>query len=274
MPSCCPPPLSLHPVYRWAIAIYAPAAYIPDLALPPGTAVGTVGVEGSLGSSTLTVRDPAAFVDDRCAPGRHGAVWTAIVVSGQLVSVRVYVDPTSGGEATYGAYRLTLCDSPFLVFRLRGAFTAPIDMAVYTWRAFVTPLDPTTGAPLPHSRYEMRAIVPIPHVLRVTAKYLVRSQTLVFSGQVIAAGGPDANAGVYIDQTQDLRDPVELSGTTAADGTFTIHEHVRQSHTRKTLYLGAYTWKDEACTTPSPLRGCSQHTSTATLGFTATIPKR
>lgn len=272
VPSCCAPPLSLDPQHAWTMQVYAPAAFVPDLGLPPGTPIGTVGAPPS---SRLTVGDPAAFADDVCARGRHAAVWTGEpIVSGHRVFVRVLVDRVAGDEAAYGAYRLTVCDAPFLVFRLRGVLTTPTAAGVYTWRAFVTTLNPSTRAPLPDSTVEMRAIVPIPHVLHVKTTYVVRSQTLVFSGRVTAAGEPDANSGVYIDRTQGVRYPIELDGTTRPDGTFTIHEHARQGRTPKTLYFDAYTWKDERCTTPSPVRGCGQLTSSATLSFTATIPSR
>lgn len=219
--------------------------------------------------------NPAAFVDDTCAPGRHAAVWTAnpIVWQQNRVAIRVFADPTNSEHASYGAYRLTLCDIPFLAFHLRGAFTGPTATGVYTWRAFVTPLD-STGSPFPDSTYELRAIVPVPHVLHVRTSYLVRSRTLVVSGRVTAAGGPDAGADVEIFQTDDVRQPLYFDGVTGADGTFRFTKRVGQASGAKTISFDASTWKDEPCTSPSPFRYCRQRTSPATLSFTATIPRR
>jgi hypothetical protein len=272
-PTCCPPYIG-GPLPRWAISVYAPADFVPDLALAAGTSIGTV-LDGEPAGAPITVGDPAGFVDDACARGGHAAVWTANpIFAEKRVAARVFVDPTNAEHSSYGAYRLTLCDIPFLALHLRGAFTWPTATGVYTWRAFVTPLAPSTGAPYPALTYEMRAIVPIPHLLHVTTRYVARSETLVFSGRVTAAGQPDADSLIEIAESRDVRTAISVYGTTRADGTFVLKAHVRRGRTPRTLYLDAYSFKDEPCASPSPFRGCAQRTSPATLSFTATIPKR
>ncbi len=263
------------PVPQWSVSVYVPDGYRLDPTLLPGARVGTAGGFGR--SVELTAADPARFASDPCAPGMHGAVWTAMLAppGKAKVPVRVFVDPTSGDEAARGAYRLAFCGSVLPSLRLVGVLKAPQRHGLYLWRAFVTLHDPNTDLPYPHGTYEERSIVPVPHILRAHASYDRRTQRLVISGRVVAGDGPEANAFVGIVQPSRPTAPA-LNARTKLNGTFRVTEHVRQRREPQTLHFDAGALQSGPCTGPALApAGCTNERSSATeLSFTVRIPKR
>ena len=196
--------------------IYVPSGYRLDLSRPPGSQIGETFVailySGGFtsGSGTVSTVDPAALPGDpaaqACAPGTHAAVWIATYkAAARKGAVRFYVDPTSGAEASLGAYRLVACflspdDNPegpyFIQFELGLAgsggsvLTPPARSGTYVWRVLVTPYVDGTTTPDPAATYEAPTHVFVPHVLSERARYRSRSRQLVVTGRLVAAGHP------------------------------------------------------------------------------------
>ena len=132
-------PIASDTLAATSVSIYVPAGYAIDLTLARGTKIGTVIGVPSFEGVDLTVADPAAFTADPCSPGAHAAVWTAVLtIGGTPKTVPVFVDPTTGDESAWGAYRITFCQTAIALFEL-DALTAPVIPGLFTWRAFVSP---------------------------------------------------------------------------------------------------------------------------------------
>ena len=196
--------------------IYIPSGYRLDLSRPPGSRIGETFVavlfNGGFtsGSGTVSTGDPAALPGDAaaqaCSPGTHAAVWIATYQAARSSgAVRFYVDPTTGPEASLGAFRLVACfvspdatpEGPYFIqFELGLAgpggsvLTPPARAGTYIWRGFVTPYVDGTTTPDPGATYEARTHVLVPHVITERARYRSRSQQLVVTGRLFAAGHP------------------------------------------------------------------------------------
>jgi hypothetical protein len=260
---CCmlgePPPVL-------SVTLYIPAGYHIDLDLPAGSTVGAVFAEGSSGA--LEALDPAGN-SNPCAPGPHAALWGAdLSVSGDE-PVRVFVDLTRGADTALGAYRLTYCGS-YLAELILDDLTTPSRTGIYTWRAFITPQFDATQT------YELRADVPVPHVITARTRYLARSQTLVISGTVVAGNEPETGSFVRVELRPGSRRPETHYARTGTDGNFTVTSRVLQTRARQRLVFEATAGTVGPCTSPSPAPGgCGdERSSETTASFTATIPKR
>ena len=221
-------------------SIYVPAGYTLDLTLPAGTRIGTLISLPAAVSGDLVAADPTAFTTDPCAPGTHAAVWTAsLTIAGQQVVVPFFLDPTTGDEAARGAYRITFCQTSILLLVIEAGLTSPATPGIYTWRALVTPPAVNGTPPDPSSVYELRAIVALPHVLKMKATYVSSSQTLVVSGKVTAAAAPEASADVLIEKQTGTKIAKFGSVTAKADGTFTLKKRVRETTRAQTFSLVA-----------------------------------
>jgi len=263
-----------------SVSIYVPTGYGLTLNSPPGTKIGNLTALGGSEVPDITVANPAANTTDPCAPGLHAAVWEATLneVAPQPVVVHVYVDPTTGDETARGAYRITYCQSAALFFLLEGVVTPPTAAGDYTWRAFVTPQPPAGAQPDPNSVYELRAIVPVPHVIRAKATYVAKIQTLVVSGKVTAGTAGEANSEVEVGRRKGSKISVVGTVKTRADGSFTVKKVVRETKSPQTLnlFVLAQVRPLGLCTAP-PLApaGCLSQTSDSTSStFTARIPKK
>lgn len=235
------------------LAFYVPQGYVLPLSASPGTAVGVAAAEVLTDSSPsfpdfalgdLTVGSPALGTDaiaQACSPGSHAAVWvTPLKFGQQVLQTRVYVDPTSGSDATLGAFRLVTClPSPFVPVAQSGAplgtqfASFSLDFSVasrpaagsYTWRLLATPYLYGTTTPDESSTFEARARVLEPHVLTLKASYQASTGTLIVSGRLLAGGQP--RAGIQVNIDVDKRDPVWIvfnfwTVRTRADGTYSF----------------------------------------------------
>jgi hypothetical protein len=189
----------------WAqISIYIPNGYTANLGQSPGTQIGTVAARVQLleisadtvldvGGTILVAdkSDPALQASaTQCtrAPG-HAAIWTLrLGVSGQTVNVPVYVDPTSGSEATFSSTKLVFClPQPYakaspnyspLGMKVvdatttlsAGVLTNPIAAGVHAWRSLLTPWAADGAAPNLAATAEAQAIVSVPMSLSLKAK--------------------------------------------------------------------------------------------------------
>jgi hypothetical protein len=83
--------------------------------------------------------------------------------------------------------------------RLSLGATAPPDApGLYRWRAIVTPLAAGGGSLLPGQAYEVRGIVPVPHILTLDASPEPGTRSILLHGRLTAAGKPRANVAVQI----------------------------------------------------------------------------
>jgi hypothetical protein len=239
------------------LVIYVPAGW----GMPSGTVGSTLGIvdlsvldDAGLASSadvlgTLAVGDPSLGADataQACAPGPHTAVWVdSFKVGGQPTTLRFYVDATSAGESSLGAYKLTAClPSPYLPSEQGGAplgmqvvhfsmiatFTNPATAGTYIWRVVVTPYVYGAAAADDVNAFEARTHVLFPYAVTLRATYQARTQTLVVSGRVLALGKPRAGVKVslFADWMGGPADALTFAEvgkpTSRADGTFDVRE--------------------------------------------------
>jgi hypothetical protein len=232
------------------IVIYTPAGYNVTLGQAAGTQIGTVtaGVQVlDLSQNRIALSGPvkadtpANYVSNPCSPGLHEAVWTLnAALPGQPANqIPVYVDHTTGAEATFSSAKLTVCfrdptlpatdprRSPnglkFLdaALTVRGVFSNPSTAGTKLWRSIFTPYAPGTGNPNAAGTREAQGVVPMPYSLslkRITKK--VRRGFYRVAGTLNLAG--KAPSGVT----------VALFTATAKKGTLNF-KAVARTRTRK-----------------------------------------
>jgi hypothetical protein len=209
------------------IVIYVARDYSVNFAQPVGTTIGNViaGVQVlDLGPNRLPLTgpvktdNPANYVTNPCAPGVHEAVWTLnAALPGQAANpIPVYVDHSSGAEATFSSAKLVVCfrdpnlpandprraanGTKFIdaTFTVRGVFANPRGAGTSVWRSIFTPYVPGTGNVNAAGTREAQGVVPMPYT--VTAKR-VRARRGFFriAGVVSVAGKRTSGAqlGLY-----------------------------------------------------------------------------
>jgi hypothetical protein len=267
-----------------------------DLTMAPGSEVGYLsglisaadGSGSTLVNGVIVADDPARYASDplaqACASGSHGAVWRATLsLIGQEIAVPIAVDASdSGGSSSY-----TIRACPFrgpsaslpagiafldlgLVFFDQA--TVPVAPGIYTWSALVTPAaqfvaDPTRA-------FELRAIVPVPQKLNVSARYEAKTRSMTLSGKLTAAGMPRAGAVVRLvgisgnDRFGDL-------GETRTDGTGAFR--VQSSVSVTTRVSASVDVPVGACSAPSTAPGgCLSETESSpqSASTTVIVPRR
>src|SRR5262245_34887771 len=159
-----------------ALNIYAGAGYGAKLDQAPGTNIGTVDATAFSHTNNLTLPlsgavvtgAPANFAAQSAACARtpaSAAVWVLnLSVAGQAITVPVFVNPTAGAEQALGAYKLSVCFTPWdipesqggapqgaqvldVVFTVNGIFTTPTAGGPIKWETLVTPYTPLRGTP-------------------------------------------------------------------------------------------------------------------------------
>ena len=280
-----------------SVDLYVPAGVQFDLSQAPGSEVGQLSAaiasaaDGSgftFVNAVIVVDDPARYVSDplaqSCAPGGHGALWrAALSLFGQEIAIPIAIDATgSGGSA---AYRIRLC--PFRApsaslpagvafLQLGLAFidqaAVPTAPGLYTWSALVTPASQFVADPT--RAFELRAIVPVPQTLSLSASYDSKTRSATFSGKLTAAATPRAGAVVRLvgvtgkDRFEDLG-----KVTTDAAGAFRVRRSVGET-TRVSASV------EEAigpCSAPSTAPGgCLSETESSPLSASTTVivPRR
>src|SRR5206468_12570209 len=63
---------------------------------------------------------------------------------------------------------------------------------LYTWRARVVPAAPRSYTPVPTEEFELRALVPVPHVLTLKARYQTKAKSVLLTGKLTSQGQPEA----------------------------------------------------------------------------------
>jgi len=185
-------------------SIYIPNGYKANLGQSPGTQIGTVAARAKLleiNADTVVDLTGTILVADQSDPAlqtsaeqctgirTHAAIWLLrLVVSGQTVNAPVYVDQSSGSEATFSSAKLVLClpqpyakalpnYSPFGTKIVEakttlsaGVLTNPISAGTYVWRTVLTPWAGNGAAPNLAGTTEAQAIASIPASLSLKAK--------------------------------------------------------------------------------------------------------
>src|SRR5206468_5635633 len=111
-----------------------------------------------------------------CSPGEHLALWNLkISLLGEPLDVPIYV---SDAKDEPGHLRLDIClpslpsSDPSAARRLPLSslqlaipeYDVPKTPGLYLWRARITPLAPNRRTPLEQKAYELRAVLPRPHI--------------------------------------------------------------------------------------------------------------
>jgi len=183
------------------ITIYAPLGYTVNLSQAVGAKIGKVNAQiiaVALGGALLpltgdiVVDDPAKYTavaaSVACAgAAAHNAVWLLnLSVAGQTLAVPVYVDQTTGAEATFASLKLQTClSSPNATvaqggnsvgakavsvdFTFNGVLTNPATAGDNTWRALFTPYVTGGIATNAAGTIESRSIVRLPAALTFAA---------------------------------------------------------------------------------------------------------
>jgi hypothetical protein len=177
------------------IVIYAPVGYTATLTQPAGTTIGSVVAHIQalqIGPNVLPLTGPVKVdspanypaTTNPCTPGiPHEAVWTLnAALPGQPANpIPVYVDHTTGAEATFSSVKMTVCfrdptlpptdpryppnGAKFLdaAFTVKGVFKNPSSAGNKLWRSVFTPYTPGTGAPNAAGTREAQGVVPMPY---------------------------------------------------------------------------------------------------------------
>lgn len=289
--------LSSDPAAR--VTLVVPQGYELQLGQPAGTSIGfvsallaeTAGTSSSaFASGELVADDPAKYVSDpdaqACAPGAHAAVWsTTLSVLGQTFNLPVFVDPGGVSDAGPGAATLRFCPAwrspasastvtaPGLSLFVEGAIVAPTAQGRYTWSALVAPLDGSSPAPNEAGVFELRSVVPNPHVLTLRARHDAKKRSVVLSGTLTAVGEPEAGVEVSFGASTDSFSDVSFFGPvrTNAAGAFSVRRHIEQT-TQFSVSADAI---QRACATPSSApAGCVSETVSAPLDASVLVRVR
>jgi hypothetical protein len=282
------------------VAIDVPAGFelYPDR--PPASLVGEALVfsnDSAYGGSGVTVLQGAVVGDtldaatelaaQSCSAGVHLAAWKIkLSLLGEPLDVPIYVSAPVGDSRL----RLDICVPslpgadgvarrilPISSLRLSlPEFDVPKTRDLYVWRARVTPLAPDRRTPLPQKAYELRAIVPRPHVLSLRGRYDRNAHIAVLQGRLTAAGKPRAGARIYfiaLDRTIRggqviFSDRNAGSVRTTAQGTFTFRAKIRKT----TGFLALVDPATSLCPgTFDPPGGCVSSTTAGTRSDPVTV---
>jgi hypothetical protein len=248
--------------------IYLPAGYSVNTSVAPGTKVGlfdalyyTKTDPFDFADVALRTGDPATLPGDpaaqACAPGPHAAFWTATFKVGKSpVTIRFYVDPTTGAETSLGAFKLVSClASPYILVAQGGApgglqydiFAVGLSGSVvsnpasgnFLWRTVVTPYNAGTGTSNVAGTFEARTHVLIPYVLTAHARYLRKTKTVVVTGKLSAVGQP--RAGIRVGVLAGKIFPSNWGKVrTHADGSYSLRRRVRPGPSARTLLIDVF----------------------------------
>jgi hypothetical protein len=210
------------------IVIYAPAGYRANLSKAPGATIGDVIAHVKifdLSTNTFTLSGPVKAdnpsnypaASNLCTPGvTHEAVWTlnAALASQPANPIPVYVDHTTGAEASFSSVKMTVCfrdpnlpssdprrspnGTKFLdaAFTVKGVFTNPSGAGEGVWRSIFTPYTPGTGTPNAPGTREAQGLVPTPYTLSIK-RIKARQGFVRFAGTLNLSGkAPTGNSVV------------------------------------------------------------------------------
>jgi hypothetical protein len=275
------------------VAIYAPQGYTASLGAAPGTQIGTVSaqalVQEPIAGAVLPLQgrivtdNPANHTTSPCAPGLHAAVWILVLqAAGQELRIPLYVDPTSGAEATFSSLRMTAClSSPHIPFsaggavfgakllqavlRLQGVVSTPAQSGTFVWRAVATPWAPPATPNIPATVQALGRIA-LPANLTVSASVIsLASRRVRISGRLTEAGSGVRGQRVRVLVNSRARANVAVRGAGRWSVTLRLP---RGRHTIRAVATVAA--RTSSCSSGAPLPApCVSQTSSF---FTVTSP--
>ena len=241
------------------LVLYVPTGFALYPDRPVGSPVGQAeafAADGSfgVGDAALLAGPIAAVENDAdaapgCGQGQRLALWQLqLSLLGQPLDVPIAIS-AAGPDAPQGAaLRLDFClpqlpaanGALLPINQLRislDELEAPSARGSYVWHAFVTPLAPDRRTPLQDKTYELRALVPVPHLVTLRGRYDRKKHTALLHGRVTAAG--EAEAGVRVWFVRLMRrvtprgvifeDSEVGSARTNASGAFTFKSPLRKT---------------------------------------------
>jgi hypothetical protein len=267
--------------------IYAPLGYQANLGQAPGTNLGTVDATLILrgggnamadASGPVVVDSPSNWTPQSVACTQtptHEAVWRLdITVAGSPLQVPIFVDHSTGAEATFSSVKIQFCligpigtpaNAQLLdaFFDVQGVFTSPPNTQDRVWRAVMLPYKPGSTEKDPTKMIESQAVVPGKVAFSVKTKRLKRG-VVTISGKVLVDGAP-APATVQFYKPPNLTKPVKTVRT-KRNGTYSWSKRYK----KKTLLLAvAVGVQDLGACPATPLPGVPGGCQTATRSFGA-----
>jgi hypothetical protein len=281
------------------VELFVPQGYTVDLGQPVGTRIGDVatvvtdvsGSSSAFANAELVVDDPAKYATDppaqACAPGVHAAVWRAsLTVLGHSLSLPIFLDAGGTGLPAGAGGAIRLCPSwpslpgiaggltaPSFLLLVEDVFTLPSAPGRYTWSALVTPTVLGSLAPEPTGMFEVRSVVPHPHVLTLRARHYPKKKEVVLSRRLTAAGDPEPGVEISFAASDDAFEEVTFFGpvTTNASGEFAIRRRVEKT----TQFTASVESSLGPCTAQSTAPGgCRSETVSPSLSASATVRVR
>ena len=201
--------------------IYAPLGYGVNLSQAAGTKIGDVSarlilrnggnaevdVDGQVVADSIANWIPQSSACTQSAT--HEAVWRLdITVAGTPLRVPIFVDHSTGPDATFSSAKIQLCltsplDLPagaqllFAFFDVNGVFTTPSNTQDRIWHATYMPYVPGTRTPNLAGITEGQALVPGRVSLSVKSKSLKKSRVTI-SGKLLVDGRPYRGAVIEL----------------------------------------------------------------------------
>jgi hypothetical protein len=282
------------------VTFYAPLGYSGVLNQAAGTKLGTVAahvqataisqdailpINGDVIVASNADATVAAASTACTGTTTHSAFWVlALEASGQKLSVPVFIDTTTGGEATFASFKLQVCLPPpaaatfgakllDAALTLTNVFNAPVSPGEYVWPAFFTPYASAAGPVNPAGTVQSRAVVRLPGQITLKGKITSKKKrTAGFTGSVTENRTAIAGARVQL----LLGTKVGFTTTTKANGSyaFSLKKKGKKSATtfRARVTVSARSITAEGCAVaitnlPAAPAGC---VSAIASPFTAT----
>jgi hypothetical protein len=241
------------------LVLFVPAGFALYPQRPAGSPIGQAmafAADGSFGiGDAALLAGPIAAAENRpdAAPGCGGAdrlaLWQLrLSLLGQPLDMPIAVSRPGPGAPPDAALELDLCLPtlpaangallPINLLRMSlDELEAPAVRGSYLWHAFVTPVAPDRHSPLPEKTYELRALLPLPHLLTLHGRYELKSHKALLHGRLTAAGEP--RGGVRVELIRLVRrvtprgvvyrDSYAGSVRTGANGSFTLKTPLRRT---------------------------------------------
>lgn len=248
------------------VTIFAPIGYTSTLAASfgskIGTAQGTVILKALAGAKApvtgdIINDDPAKYTTAQgnlACTGQptHNAVWLLnLTLAGQTLPVPVYVDVTTGTEATFASVKLQVCfSSPDIPASAGGAANGaqpvaasmtltnvignPATAGTYAWRTLFTPYQPGTATINAAATTEGRSIVQLPTQLTFSGKRTRKKVGKKVTTSVTLTGAlTQVNVGAAGQKVTILANGKAVKSlTTSANGTYKFTMRI----TKKTTF--------------------------------------
>jgi|GEM_PF-4878078 len=241
------------------LVLYAPKGFDLYPNRPAGSPVGQAEAYASDGSfgigDAAYLAGPIAAAENSpdaapgCGGGNRIALWELrLSLVGQPLEVPIAISPPGPDAPPDAALELELClptlpaanGAVLPIDQLRlslDELEAPTARGSYTWHAFVTPLAPDRQSLLQQKTYELRALLPLPHLLSLHGAYRARSHTALLRGRLTGAGQARASVRVVFIRlvrrvTPDgvvYHDSYAGAARTDATGSFTFKTPLRKT---------------------------------------------